>query len=138
MLHCPLHASQRSRLWLLRHGNHLCQLFSKMWTSMHPTHSTHVHRSKYSSLFYTSFIPAFASSFKHQVYVASSDPQVCCGSCKNVSCTFTNENGTTELFVVRTNTSTSPFAQCSFLSGNTDSDFVCAGRELLGRELYTL
>uniref|UniRef100_A0A665VLS6 Otogelin-like n=1 Tax=Echeneis naucrates TaxID=173247 RepID=A0A665VLS6_ECHNA len=36
----------------------------------------------------------------HQVYVASSDPQVCCGSCKNVSCTFTNENGTTELFAV--------------------------------------
>ncbi|KAM3870575.1 otogelin-like protein [Diretmus argenteus] len=35
---------------------------------------------------------------KHQVYVVSSDPQVCCGSCKNVSCTFNNENGTTELF----------------------------------------
>ncbi|KAM7396654.1 hypothetical protein PAMP_019680 [Pampus punctatissimus] len=34
----------------------------------------------------------------HQVYVQSTDPQVCCGSCKNVSCTFTNENGTTELF----------------------------------------
>ncbi|XP_032379314.1 otogelin-like protein isoform X1 [Etheostoma spectabile] len=34
----------------------------------------------------------------HQVYVTSIDPQVCCGSCKNVSCTFTNENGTTELF----------------------------------------
>uniref|UniRef100_A0A7N8X403 Otogelin-like n=1 Tax=Mastacembelus armatus TaxID=205130 RepID=A0A7N8X403_9TELE len=34
----------------------------------------------------------------HQVYVPSTDPQVCCGSCKNVSCTFTNENGTTELF----------------------------------------
>ncbi|XP_060891259.1 otogelin-like protein [Labrus mixtus] len=34
----------------------------------------------------------------HQVYMQSTDPQVCCGSCKNVSCTFTNENGTTELF----------------------------------------
>uniref|UniRef100_A0A3B4UGN6 Otogelin like n=1 Tax=Seriola dumerili TaxID=41447 RepID=A0A3B4UGN6_SERDU len=34
----------------------------------------------------------------HQVYLPSSDPQVCCGSCKNVSCTFTNENGTSELF----------------------------------------
>uniref|UniRef100_A0A3P8TBV5 Otogelin like n=1 Tax=Amphiprion percula TaxID=161767 RepID=A0A3P8TBV5_AMPPE len=34
----------------------------------------------------------------HQVYVSSTDPQVCCGSCKNISCTFTNENGTTELF----------------------------------------
>ncbi|KAF5892798.1 otogelin-like protein [Clarias magur] len=34
----------------------------------------------------------------HQVYVPSSDPYVCCGSCKNVSCSFTNENGTTEVF----------------------------------------
>ncbi|KAF3854765.1 hypothetical protein F7725_022820 [Dissostichus mawsoni] len=34
----------------------------------------------------------------HQVYATSTDPHVCCGSCKNVSCTFTNENGTTELF----------------------------------------
>lgn len=31
---------------------------------------------------------------------------MCCGSCKNVSCTFTNENGTSELFAVRANTST--------------------------------
>lgn len=37
---------------------------------------------------------------KHQVYVASSDPHVCCGSCKNVSCSFTSENGTTEVFTV--------------------------------------
>ncbi|KAM8892164.1 otogelin-like protein isoform 1-T1 [Spinachia spinachia] len=34
----------------------------------------------------------------HQVYVTSTDPQVCCGSCKNVSCTFNDENGTAELF----------------------------------------
>ncbi|KAK3549020.1 hypothetical protein QTP70_025092 [Hemibagrus guttatus] len=34
----------------------------------------------------------------HQVYVPSSDPHVCCGSCKNVSCSFTSENGTTEVF----------------------------------------
>ncbi|XP_028306522.1 otogelin-like protein isoform X2 [Gouania willdenowi] len=34
----------------------------------------------------------------HQVYVQSTDPQVCCGTCKNISCTFTNENGTAELF----------------------------------------
>ncbi|XP_046719768.1 otogelin-like protein isoform X1 [Silurus meridionalis] len=34
----------------------------------------------------------------HQVYVPSPDPYVCCGSCKNVSCSFTNENGTTEVF----------------------------------------
>ncbi|TNN34733.1 Otogelin-like protein [Liparis tanakae] len=34
----------------------------------------------------------------HQVYVTSTDPQVCCGSCKNVSCTFNKDNGTAELF----------------------------------------
>ncbi|RXM99072.1 Phosphatidylinositol phosphatase PTPRQ [Acipenser ruthenus] len=34
----------------------------------------------------------------HQVYVPSSDPHICCGSCKNVSCTFTNENGTIDLY----------------------------------------
>lgn len=34
VLHCPLPASQRSRLRLLRHGRFLCQLFPKMWTSM--------------------------------------------------------------------------------------------------------
>ncbi|XP_008410626.1 otogelin-like protein isoform X1 [Poecilia reticulata] len=34
----------------------------------------------------------------HQAYVPSTDPQVCCGSCKNISCTFTNENGTAEFF----------------------------------------
>ncbi|XP_023811633.1 otogelin-like protein isoform X1 [Oryzias latipes] len=34
----------------------------------------------------------------HQIYAPSTDPQVCCGSCKNVSCNYTNENGTAELF----------------------------------------
>uniref|UniRef100_A0A8C8M7N0 Otogelin-like n=1 Tax=Oncorhynchus tshawytscha TaxID=74940 RepID=A0A8C8M7N0_ONCTS len=32
----------------------------------------------------------------HQLYAASSDPQVCCGSCKNVSCSFNSHNRTTE------------------------------------------
>ncbi|XP_053740656.1 otogelin-like protein isoform X3 [Synchiropus splendidus] len=36
----------------------------------------------------------------HQVYEQSSDPQVCCGSCRNVSCSFTNENGTAEQYAV--------------------------------------
>ncbi|XP_056138191.1 otogelin-like protein [Lampris incognitus] len=51
--------------------------------------------------FYAMDISAINCSQKcgpHQMYVASSDPQVCCGSCKNVSCTFTSDNGTTELF----------------------------------------
>lgn len=34
VLHCPLPASQRSRIRLLRHGRFLCQLLPKMWTSM--------------------------------------------------------------------------------------------------------
>ncbi|XP_066579842.1 otogelin-like protein [Amia ocellicauda] len=34
----------------------------------------------------------------HQVYVPSSDSHICCGSCKNVSCTFTNENGTIDVY----------------------------------------
>ncbi|XP_067090348.1 otogelin-like protein, partial [Osmerus mordax] len=45
-----------------------------------------------------SFVNCSQKCGSHQVYVVSSDPQVCCGSCKNVSCTFTNDNGTTELF----------------------------------------
>uniref|UniRef100_A0A672PL02 Otogelin like n=1 Tax=Sinocyclocheilus grahami TaxID=75366 RepID=A0A672PL02_SINGR len=35
----------------------------------------------------------------HQVYVPSSDPHVCCGSCKNISCSYPSENGTTEVFM---------------------------------------
>ncbi|XP_053575216.1 otogelin-like protein [Bombina bombina] len=30
----------------------------------------------------------------NQVYIPSSNHQMCCGTCKNVSCTFYNENGT--------------------------------------------
>uniref|UniRef100_A0A672PWX8 Otogelin like n=1 Tax=Sinocyclocheilus grahami TaxID=75366 RepID=A0A672PWX8_SINGR len=36
---------------------------------------------------------------QHQVYVPSSDPHVCCGSCKNISCSYPSENGTTEVFM---------------------------------------
>ncbi|XP_026107197.1 LOW QUALITY PROTEIN: otogelin-like protein, partial [Carassius auratus] len=35
----------------------------------------------------------------YQVYVPSSDPHVCCGSCKNISCSYPSENGTTEVFM---------------------------------------
>ncbi|XP_028823261.1 otogelin-like protein isoform X3 [Denticeps clupeoides] len=35
----------------------------------------------------------------HQVYIPSSDPHVCCGSCKNITCVFSSENGTSELFL---------------------------------------
>ncbi|KPP78948.1 otogelin-like protein-like, partial [Scleropages formosus] len=35
----------------------------------------------------------------HQIYIPSSDPHVCCGSCKNVSCPHTSENGTTEVYM---------------------------------------
>ncbi|PWA14289.1 hypothetical protein CCH79_00012260 [Gambusia affinis] len=52
----------------------------------------------------------------HQAYVPSTDPQVCCGSCKNISCTFTNENGTAEFFTVRT--SKAAYANHSFIAGS--------------------
>lgn len=39
-------------------------------------------------------------SLQYQVYVPSSDPHVCCGSCKNISCSYPSENGTTEVFMV--------------------------------------
>ncbi|KAJ8332434.1 hypothetical protein SKAU_G00426070 [Synaphobranchus kaupii] len=35
----------------------------------------------------------------HQIYVPSKDPHVCCGSCKNVSCSYLNENGTVEIYL---------------------------------------
>lgn len=35
----------------------------------------------------------------HQIYVPSSDPHICCGSCKNISCSYPSENGTTEVFM---------------------------------------
>ncbi|KAJ8402412.1 hypothetical protein AAFF_G00369010 [Aldrovandia affinis] len=35
----------------------------------------------------------------HQIYVPSKDPHVCCGSCKNVSCSYTSDNGTLELYL---------------------------------------
>ena len=72
------------------------------------------------------------------MYAPSSDPQVCCGSCKNVSCTFANENGTTEFLAVRTNTSTSQSALCSLFSEAVLILALCAGREYLGGELYPL
>ncbi|KAM9311608.1 otogelin-like protein [Gastrophryne carolinensis] len=38
----------------------------------------------------------------NQVYIPSSNSQMCCGTCKNVSCTFYNENGTMALYEVGT------------------------------------
>ena len=77
----------------------------------------------------------FSSSFQHQVYEPSKDPQVCCGSCKNVSCTFTNKNGTTDLFAVRKETSTCILF--AFLWAVIIQP-IYAGWEFLGGELYTL
>uniref|UniRef100_A0A3B4BJY3 Uncharacterized protein n=1 Tax=Periophthalmus magnuspinnatus TaxID=409849 RepID=A0A3B4BJY3_9GOBI len=60
-----------------------------------------LHRKDPDTGFYAMEISSVNCSQKcgpHQIYVPSTDPQVCCGSCKNISCTFTNENGTTELF----------------------------------------
>lgn len=160
VLHRPLPASERSRLWLLRHGNNIRQLHPKMWASMYPTyynilsflidHIVFVRGIcliKYILLELIQHAPSNCLPFcmlyspfyvciilKHQVYTTSTDPHVCCGSCKNVSCTFTNENGTTELSAVRTNTS---MHQCSTFWAVL-SLIVCAGREFLGGELHPL
>nr|XP_033808517.1 otogelin-like protein isoform X3 [Geotrypetes seraphini] len=36
----------------------------------------------------------------HQVYIPSSDHYICCGTCKNVSCAFYDENGTVSIYQV--------------------------------------
>ncbi|XP_029452978.1 otogelin-like protein [Rhinatrema bivittatum] len=36
----------------------------------------------------------------HQIYIPSSDHHICCGTCKNVSCTFYDENGTLSVYQV--------------------------------------
>ncbi|XP_029378297.1 otogelin-like protein [Echeneis naucrates] len=102
---CPQHICQKAEVCLfqgvtvLGPGQSLVQYFEgELCYTVHCLN----HRDPDSG-FYATEISSVNCSQKcgpHQVYVASSDPQVCCGSCKNVSCTFTNENGTTELFAV--------------------------------------
>ncbi|XP_069485429.1 otogelin-like protein [Ambystoma mexicanum] len=36
----------------------------------------------------------------HQIYIPSSDHHMCCGTCKNVSCPFYNENNTLDIYQV--------------------------------------
>ncbi|XP_078505406.1 otogelin-like protein [Lissotriton helveticus] len=36
----------------------------------------------------------------HQIYIPSADHHMCCGTCKNVSCTFYTENGTLDMYQV--------------------------------------
>uniref|UniRef100_A0A674CG96 Otogelin-like protein n=1 Tax=Salmo trutta TaxID=8032 RepID=A0A674CG96_SALTR len=67
-------------------------LYSTHYTSCTDTH-IHVHT--HTVLLFTA---VFSCVQCHQLYVASSDPQVCCGSCKNVSCSFNIHNRTTEVF----------------------------------------
>lgn len=137
VLHCPLPASQRSRIRLLCHGHFLCQLLPKMWTSMIVFQRIRAFYVPSVSLSCPSHRPSL--SVQHQVYEPSIDPQVCCGSCKNISCTFTDENRTTDLFAVWV---THLLALCSIFSFFFFSAglimFVYAGREFLGGELYTL
>lgn len=128
VLHRPLPASQGPTIGLQRHGRFLCQLLPKMW------HGNNRFARTNTSLF-ISFTPFL--HVQHQVYEPSTDPQVCCGSCKNISCTFTDENRTTDLFAVWV---THPRALCSTFPPPPAGliRFVCAGGEFLGGELYTL
>lgn len=118
VLHRPLPASQGPRIGLQRHGRFLCQLLPKMWHGM----ITALHTQTFPCLF-PSCRPFL--HVQHQVYEPSTDPQVCCGSCKNISCTFTDENRTTDLFAVWV---THPRALCSTFFPLSGTDSVCLCR----------
>uniref|UniRef100_A0AAV2KQP5 Otogelin-like protein n=1 Tax=Knipowitschia caucasica TaxID=637954 RepID=A0AAV2KQP5_KNICA len=100
---CPQHTCRKADVCLfqgvtvLGPGQSLVQYFEgEMCYTVHC-----LHRKDPDTGFYAMEISSVNCSQKcgpHQIYVTSTDPQVCCGSCKNISCTFTNENGTTELF----------------------------------------
>uniref|UniRef100_A0A1A8UUL7 Otogelin-like n=1 Tax=Nothobranchius furzeri TaxID=105023 RepID=A0A1A8UUL7_NOTFU len=100
---CPLHACQKGEVCLfqgmtvLGPGQSLIQYFEgEMCYTVQCLHDKDPHTG-----FYAMEITSINCSQKcgsHQMYAPSTDPQVCCGSCKNISCTFTNENGTVEHF----------------------------------------
>ncbi|XP_072407704.1 otogelin-like protein [Chiloscyllium punctatum] len=60
-----------------------------------------------SPLLQVSLVSCSAKCESNQVYVPSSDPHVCCGTCKNMSCTF-EEDGSIALY----NTGTSWVTNC--------------------------
>lgn len=41
--------------------------------------------------------------FQNQIYVPPKDQSTCCGVCKNISCLYEHENGTTVLYKVGSN-----------------------------------
>uniref|UniRef100_H3DPH1 Otogelin like n=1 Tax=Tetraodon nigroviridis TaxID=99883 RepID=H3DPH1_TETNG len=100
---CPQHECQKAEVCLfqgvtvLGPGQSLVQyLEGELCYTVHCLH----HRDLESG-FYAMDVSSVNCSQKcgpHQVYEPSTDPQVCCGSCKNISCTFTDENRTTDLF----------------------------------------
>ncbi|XP_072291333.1 otogelin-like protein isoform X2 [Eucyclogobius newberryi] len=100
---CPLHACRKADVCLfqgvtvLGPGQSLVQYFEgEMCYTVHC-----LQRKDPDTGFFAMEISSVNCSQKcgpHQIYVQSTDTQVCCGACKNISCTFTNENGTTELF----------------------------------------
>ncbi|XP_061578769.1 otogelin-like protein [Cololabis saira] len=100
---CPLHTCQKSDvcvfqgLTILGPGQSLVQYFEgELCYTVQCLHNKDPHTG-----FYAMEVTSVNCSQKcgpHQAYAPSIDPQVCCGSCKNISCTFTNENGTAEFF----------------------------------------
>ncbi|XP_077424251.1 otogelin-like protein isoform X1 [Vanacampus margaritifer] len=102
---CPRHACQKAEVCLfqgvtvLGPGQSLVQYFeAELCYTVHCLH----HRDPNTG-FYAMEITSVNCSQQcepNQVYASSTDPQVCCGSCKNISCIFTDDNGTTELFSV--------------------------------------
>ncbi|TNN00899.1 hypothetical protein fugu_012145, partial [Takifugu bimaculatus] len=100
---CPQHECQKAEVCLfqgvtvLGPGQSLVQyLEGELCYTVHCLH----HRDPESGFnaMDVSFVNCSQKCGTHQVYEPSTDPQVCCGSCKNISCTFTDENRTTDLF----------------------------------------
>ncbi|KAK0155111.1 Otogelin-like protein [Merluccius polli] len=100
---CPLHSCQKGEVCVFQSvtvlgpGQSLIQYFDGgLCYSVHCLHIKDPDTGYYAME--VSSVNCSQRCGPHQVYVASSDPQVCCGSCRNVSCSFNNDNGTTELF----------------------------------------
>ncbi|XP_057692652.1 otogelin-like protein isoform X4 [Corythoichthys intestinalis] len=102
---CPRHVCQKAEVCLylgvtvLGPGQSLVQYFeAEICSTVHCLH----HEDPNTGFYAMEIISVNCSQQcePNQIYVSSTDPQVCCGSCKNISCIFTNDNGTSELFAV--------------------------------------
>lgn len=71
-------------------------------TAVHPSYPSHRRNSQLfefrgSNLL---FISVHIEHFQNQIYTPPKDQSTCCGVCKNISCLYEHENGTTLLYKV--------------------------------------